>query len=706
MLEESLVSMLSMNDKESDSEEENEDEEHIGQLDGNNYEDYRKALNGILSLFIQQKWTLKGLEDTAKFVNTLPNVSIKLPTTKYLLVKEILRLSKLNAHQLLYCDMCKNYTRFDFSNKKKPNCEQCKCRVQKDSFFIYIDVKEQIEAIIEKNFDEITEYRKSVMNKSSVTDIYNGNHLKTRLNSDDNIWSVSFNTDGVSIVNSAKSSLWPILLMCNFLPPRLRFIDKNIIVAGLYHADDKPNMHDFLKPLAEEFGTLSSNGIFIRNQICRIYLTNALLDLPAKSIVSQTKQFNSFYACNFCIQTGERTNKGVRYTYKVPCIARTHRSILENMNKWQRNPNQSHQGIKGISPMITFEHFDLADCFPIDYMHCVLLGVTKNMLTFWTDPKNKNEEYYMTKTKRNILSIRLMGIKTPSYISRRARPLEQLKHFKASEYRSLLLYYLPVCLKKLLPKKYILHLCALSSSIYQLLQPEITKEELDLVQIRLDGFIKEYQVYYGKVNMTFNVHSLIHLVHCVRTFGPLFGFSMFPFESYNGRLKNYVIASTDIMYQIAIRYVGYQTLQLSEDIKHSDATTLKDEKIVGFEHHHIKAFEEADVEVAKQCYAYIIQNGVKFTSKLHQKATKTADFFVYINDDTIGAVQFYFMSSFTNYAMIEKLHIYKIVDQVKKVQFTNEYQIINTKQIKDRCIHIQVNKKNYIIIRPNSFERN
>lgn len=687
----------------SDDDESIQSEYELGSLEDEKNGQYQTILKSLFSLFLRHKWTLKGLEDTSKFVNTITDANIKLPTTKCKLIQEYFRNSNISAYQHLYCEECNIYSKCAFSNTRRINCENCNIKVKKDSFFVTISVEDQIAIIIDKYFDQIIQYRETVLKETNVTDIYNANHLRSMLTEDENIWSLSFNTDGVSITKSNKSSLWPVLLTCNFLPPQLRYKDQNIIVAALYHGNEKPNIHDFLRPLSEHFVQLSSIGVFVRNQFFKIFITNALLDLPAKSMISQMKQFNSCYACNFCLQKGDRVRRGIRYPYEWPLKLRTHYSMLQNINKVNRIPNRSFSGVKGISPMVSFECFDLAISFPIDYMHCVLLGITKNLLQFWTETKNNKKPFYIVKAKRDILDQRLLQIKPPTYISRPPRSLQYVKYFKASEYRSFLLFYLPVCFKNLLPSKYIHHARVLSSSIYKLLSPIITENDLKEVKEKLNEFVRDYEDYYGKENMTMNVHSLLHLVDCVKNFGPLFCYSMFPFESYNGLLKRFVVAPTDVLYQIATRYIVYKMVQTDEINEQS--AVLRNETNVTFENDHLRAFEEADVQPI-MCYACFNRNGVKFTSKVYTKAKKTTNYFVITESGIIGSVQFYFTCGSKSYAMIQNMIIYKTVDQIRKVNFTNEYQVIQTEEIKDRCIYIQMLKKDYIVYRPNSVERN
>lgn len=54
-----------------------------------------------------------------------------------------------------------------------------------------------------------------------------------------------------------------------------------------------------------------------------------------------------------------------------------------------------HKGIKGASPLFVLPTFDPSKSPVIDWMHCVLLGVVKQMLGLWLSASNKTKEYYI-----------------------------------------------------------------------------------------------------------------------------------------------------------------------------------------------------------------------------------------------------------------------------------------------------------------------
>lgn len=110
-------------------------------------------------------------------------------------------------------------------------------------------------------------------------------------------------------------------------------------------------------------------------------------------------------------------------------------------------------------------------------MHGECLGVVNKMIDFWYNPKNHGKQFYISAQQKRIINQRIATIKPCRFIGRRLGPLENFKQFKASQYRSFLLYFYPV-LDGILDQQYYNHFRLLSASIYVLLKPKISKNEL------------------------------------------------------------------------------------------------------------------------------------------------------------------------------------------------------------------------------------
>lgn len=146
-------------------------------------------------------------------------------------------------------------------------------------------------------------------------------------------------------------------------------------------------------------------------------------------------------------------------------------------------------------------------------MHGVLLGVVKGMLSLFLTDKNK--PYYLRPQTSQILSNRIKSVKLCRFFSRRARGLENRKHYKANEYRTLFLYILPIALRGIPPNPYYRHFCSFSELIYDLLKDKIDRDNLELIRGKMAHFVCEYEKLYGSYHVTMNLHRLLHITDSV-----------------------------------------------------------------------------------------------------------------------------------------------------------------------------------------------
>lgn len=665
-----------------------------------------ELIEHLMNLYSRHKLTKIAVEDIAKLMNSVPGASVQIPATIYLLFNEFLSKSKLKVYKYIFCKACEDYTKHDFTKKRELFCELCQVDLKKsDESFIYLQVAPQLERIVSDYFQEIISYREKCSNSTEemIFDVCNGQLLDSLLRNE-HFCSLTFNTDGVSIHGSSKYSLWPLMLVCNFLPPQHRFKERNIIVAGLYYGSTKPYFLKYLEPMAEEFEHLSNEGITVNSECFKFIVTHASLDLSAKSAVQCITQYNGYNSCSYCVHEGEKTTAGVRYTQKTTCDQlRNHSKMMLEIQQALATGNVIN-GIKGLSAMAGFKHFNLVWSFTIDYMHGVLLGVTKNQLAFWFDTKNHGKQFYITPKQKQIINRRIASIKPCRFISRRIESLDQYKRFKANQYRQFLLYFYPV-LDGFLNKKYYNHFRLLSYSVYILLQPKITKNQLMTAKNDLQKYVTDYQSIYGKTQMTMNVHCLTHLVDCVEHMGPLWSYSMFTFESFNGTLKSYGEDSNYVMNQIVEKIA----------IKSSRSSKCETKKIDHLAHEleRLQLQPQESITLRKyglndSCKYYAIYNrsSTVFTSKYYTKPRKTVDYFVSTADGIFGKVKYYLEQNNTSYALIEEFTVEKELDQFIEVISTTQLSIRAVAHILDKHIFMTFGMKNIIVKRPNMFEPN
>ncbi|XP_078584067.1 uncharacterized protein LOC144866504 isoform X1 [Branchiostoma floridae x Branchiostoma japonicum] len=449
-------------------------------------------------------------------------------------------------------------------------CDNDKCRNAKAMEFYSLDIESQIQRFFEDPL-----FRNSLRRQSSnesdaeghIRDVYDGRKYKELtkaggfLEDGKNI-TFCFNTDGVSIFRSSRGGeLWPVFLAINELPPQMRFTKKYMILCACWFAPEKPKMTTFLKPTMMALDKIYRQGIVVKvspteTATVRGLLMMAVMDLPAKAKALVMKQFNGMYGCNECGDSGKNpdgSNNSLHriWPYTADMTMRSHRSIIENVRETlsRSNPGNAVMGIMGASVFLRYHALDMSNSFPVDWMHAVLLGVAKTMLELWFSPQSYGEPFNISKSIPD-LNKQLLALKVPDCISHRPRSITEKHHWKASEFRSWLLYYSMPLLHDVLPAEYVAHYFLLVSAIWTLASDDITTADLTTAGLRLDAFCKSFEELYGERRQTMNIHKLRHLQMYVEMYGPVWTTSLFGFESMNGHLKRMVHGTRFIVTQI------------------------------------------------------------------------------------------------------------------------------------------------------------
>ena len=330
-----------------------------------------------------------------------------------------------------------------------------------------------------------------------------------------------------------------------------------MILWGVWQGAGKPNMTMFLTPLVQDLNRLYIDGIKLtiggKQLTCKAKLVLITMDLQARSSVLHMTQHNGEFPCNFCMAQGKVVPSGKGHTRAFAYKENGYESrTLENVRsdaKVAQLQKKRVNGFTGESVFLYLRDFSLSSNVGIDYMHDILLGVAKNFLTLWTDSGNKDRPYYIGKHVKALDKV-MKGICPPYMVSRLPRKLSAKDHWKASEYRSWLLFYAVPCLRGKLEATYLLHFSTLVEAVYILLGEGITENDLQGAESLLCAFVKHSEELYGMSVMGLNFHNLTHLVSCVRQWGPLWAWSCFCFESFNGELKKSVHGTGNVCRQI------------------------------------------------------------------------------------------------------------------------------------------------------------
>lgn len=186
-------------------------------------------------------------------------------------------------------------------------------------------------------------------------------------------------TDGIPLFKSSGVSLWPVYLLINEIPRKQRFLRKNMILWGVWQGAGKPNMTMFLTPLVQDLNSLYSNGMKLNisghKLLIKAKLVLVTMDLQARASVLHMTQHNGRSPCNFCVRPGEVV-ASVPFYEKNGSQERTAESIRQD-TKLAQQQKRNISGFTGESGLLYLHDFSLNTNVAIDYMHGILLGITK-----------------------------------------------------------------------------------------------------------------------------------------------------------------------------------------------------------------------------------------------------------------------------------------------------------------------------------------
>lgn len=281
------------------------------------------------------------------------------------------------------------------------------------------------------------------------------------------------------------------------------------------------------------------------------------VDLQAKGYILNMTMHNGEYGCCTCEEPGMSVEQGKGHARCYPYREREDRYPFRKSDdlKYKIGPVATDKKrIKetiGISGLMSMPWLDIVLGILPDYMHGVLMGVTKTLLSMWFSPTKCSRSFFIGKHLTSI-SRRLNGVKPPDYIERLPRNLEKhYAHLKATELQAWLLYYAIPCVNGYLPAKHLKHFACLSEGIHLLLWDCITEDDLNRAEKLLDTFYKDFAKLYRLGSCGLNVHNIgAHLTFYVRLWGPLYSWSCFGFEDWNATLLQSAHGTGDVTNQM------------------------------------------------------------------------------------------------------------------------------------------------------------
>jgi len=411
-------------------------------------------------------------------------------------------------------------------------------------------------------------YNRTKQDSCNIEDMYDGSAYQSMRNFDADCISMTWNCDGVKAFNSSTRSIWPLQCVINELPYHIRRLQ--VLLTGLLFGLSKPSIHTFLKPFVEQCRRLEDDGFAWYDsvskcmKVTRVFTVICSCDSVARSLLQNIKQFNGMFGCAWCLHPGVAVNNDSggppKRVYPAQLYPpRSHKQYIEDA-QFVLDNGEMRNGVKGANPLLLIKNFDIVHGFIVDYMHGVLLGVSKHICTLWFESK-PSANWYIGNQK-NAVDSALLKVKPPRNLTRTPRSIRSMAQWKASEWRNWLLFYSLFVLDGVLPSVYFVHYMLLVQGISMLLSKSLSPHELDTAENYLNMFVREFEVLYGIELMTYNIHLLQHAASSVRDWGPLWGYSNFMFESNNGFLLDLFSGTQGVTVQICNTFTVFRSLPL------------------------------------------------------------------------------------------------------------------------------------------------
>ncbi|XP_071851491.1 uncharacterized protein [Apostichopus japonicus] len=376
--------------------------------------------------------------------------------------------------------------------------------------FLNVPLEPQIQNLFQRPgfVDDIQHrFKRSKKKGNNVEDIYDGAIYTSFSQTGEPLsssypYNISFclNTDGIPVFKSSKVSIWPVYLMINELEYKLRRQKENMLFCGLWCGESKPLFSVFSRPFLHSLKNLEEQGVTVqvneKKEVCKGFVLSSTADLPAKSALMNMVQYNGKHGCPNCLQPGQnfRTQSGGNIhvsPYDKNNPAGTLRSSEQSFNDAKEALAQKVpvNGVKGPSFLMGLRRYKFILGTSIDYMHCVLLGITKCLLSLWFSSRNSGKHFSLL-PHLDLIDWCLLKIKPPYLVTRVPRAIgSNFKFWKASQLRSWLLFYSLPLLFELMDSIQFCHYAAFVESIHILTKDSIAPGDIERSNTLLKYFV-------------------------------------------------------------------------------------------------------------------------------------------------------------------------------------------------------------------------
>lgn len=610
----------------------------------------------------------------------------------------------------------------------------------KEHDIIYLNVKIQLQVILNRQFDTILQYQqklrsdlKSKLGQDMLSNLpghkecLNMSNGHCDCNEVCKFLTIHFilSSDGTNLYHFKNLSFWPIYLMIVDLPLHIRQKSENIIIYAL--SKGKPNWKYCFRKLKEILNaqyTLTLMPKIIDKNVTQctshnpkltIHVRNEVIcvicDLPALCSITNCTQFNGKFGCPKCTHPGKSSNSRTIYPFvsserKRQSLLRTDCDHLLNVTAAQISGSRVF-GVKGESFL---KHIiSIPSGIVIDPMHCLFEGVTKQYLKLFFDQSNRYFPMYMGRPNAlHLLSHHLSRILVPHDFPKFP---DFIKHFEASttanrssiqastgflkahDLKNLLLYPLFLIMCDVIPITYVLHFGLLVYSIRTSFSSNLNAEKIGIISMCLTFFQKLLsKLNYPDHFYTINLHLLTHFADQLKQYGPAYTVSMFAFESENKLIKHFchgtVAHDSQMVRAILLKNV---LLNFLCSALHLSKFSCFKEIVSSFMHCGINPIG-CDISTLDDYRVKV--NGIVFHSKIYPKKKSSVSYLFANKNDQYGEIIAFINNEGSIYVHAKLYECHSLLDFItQQMQCLNEpyvAQIYDKLKLLDNKLQFQI----------------
>ncbi|KYN29084.1 hypothetical protein ALC57_01490 [Trachymyrmex cornetzi] len=352
------------------------------------------------------------------------------------------------------------------------------------------------------------------------------------------------NIDGLPLFKSSRTDLWPILGRSDDT------VDSRPFMIACFCGEGKPtNLEKYLELFNEEIISLRKNGFQYNGKIYYVEIECFAADAPARAMLKMIKGHTSMYGCERC--TIKKVKKQIFFPAKInkSVTLRTKYDFLDE------NTNDNNH-LKGKSPLLAL-NIDPVKQFILDPMHMIYLGIMKRIFVkYWVEGGR-----HCKLSRQNLATIDYNVRKICPFVTsdfcRKPRALVNLKNFKATEFRFIVLYSGVIIFYNVLHDVKYRHFLLLHVAITILSSASMIEAYLHVAEEAIRKFVLKAPRIYGEDFVVYNVHSLLHLCADVQTYGPIERYGCFPFENYLQSLKKRIRSKRLSLQQVCFATMNF-----------------------------------------------------------------------------------------------------------------------------------------------------